>query len=93
MTERIDTLAGPVGERSGAAYARLVCEFESLRRRLVGLARFKYRLALEDCEEIAADALLAWYQELCRRGSRAPDTRPTARRRRSPRSPPARAGT
>jgi RNA polymerase sigma factor (sigma-70 family) len=51
-----------------AAHARLVCEFESLRRRLVGLARFRYRLAREDCEEIAADALLAWYQELCRRG-------------------------
>ena len=69
MTERMDSTVPPSEDRGAAAHERLVCEFESLRRRLVGLARFKYRLAREDCEEIAADALLAWYQELCRRGS------------------------
>jgi RNA polymerase sigma factor (sigma-70 family) len=67
MTERMQTNLGSGEDHTTAAHTRLVCEFESLRRRLVGLARFRYRLAREDCEEIAADALLAWYQELCRR--------------------------
>jgi DNA-directed RNA polymerase specialized sigma24 family protein len=50
------------------ADARLVEEFDRLWRRLISLARFRYRLAREDCEEIVADTLLAWYQELCRQG-------------------------
>ena len=35
---------------------------------LISLTRFRYRLAREDCEEIVADTLLAWYHELCRQG-------------------------
>jgi DNA-directed RNA polymerase specialized sigma24 family protein len=55
-------------DRRALADARLVEEFDRLWRRLISLARFRYRLAREDCEEIVADALLAWYQELCRHG-------------------------
>jgi RNA polymerase sigma factor (sigma-70 family) len=58
---------GPV-DRGALAEARLVEEFDRLWRQLISLARFRYRLALEDCEEIVADTLLAWYQELCRQG-------------------------
>jgi DNA-directed RNA polymerase specialized sigma24 family protein len=55
-------------DRQSLAAARLVDEFDRLWQRLISLARCRYRLAREDCEEIAADALLAWYQELCRHG-------------------------
>jgi DNA-directed RNA polymerase specialized sigma24 family protein len=55
-------------DRRALANARVVEEFDRLRRRLTALARFRYRLAREDCEEIVADTLLAWYQELCRQG-------------------------
>jgi DNA-directed RNA polymerase specialized sigma24 family protein len=54
--------------RQSLAADRLVDEFDRIWQRLISLARFRYRLAREDCEEIAADALLAWYQELCRHG-------------------------
>jgi RNA polymerase sigma factor (sigma-70 family) len=67
MTTTTITLAGRTGHCS--ADERIVAEFNGLWRRLVGLARFRYRLCVEDCEEIAADALLSWYQELCRHGS------------------------
>lgn len=50
--------------RSALADARLAREHRALRERLVALARFRYRLSVEDCEEIAADALLAWHQQL-----------------------------
>jgi DNA-directed RNA polymerase specialized sigma24 family protein len=53
-------------DRRAVANARLVEEFDRLRARLVSLARFRYRLAREDCDEVVADTLLAWYQELCR---------------------------
>jgi DNA-directed RNA polymerase specialized sigma24 family protein len=61
----------PVGDadRRALAAARLVSEFDALWRRLVSLAGFRYRLGREDCEEIVADTLLAWYQELCRTGA------------------------
>jgi len=55
-------------DRRALADTRLVEEFDRLWRRLISLARFRYRLAREDCEEIVADTLLAWYQELCRHG-------------------------
>jgi DNA-directed RNA polymerase specialized sigma24 family protein len=56
-------------DRRAVAAARIVSEFDALWRRLVSFARFRYRLGWEDCEEIAADTLLAWYQELCRDGT------------------------
>ena len=68
MTAVTSTRAGERADRRALADARLVDEFDRLWQRLVSLARFRYRLAREDCEEIAADALLAWYQELCRHG-------------------------
>jgi DNA-directed RNA polymerase specialized sigma24 family protein len=53
-------------DRQALADARLVEEFDRLSRRLISLARLRYRLAREDCEEVVADTLLAWYQQLCR---------------------------
>jgi len=66
-------MSGHVNSRLGhdrwaVAEARLAAEFEGLHRWLVSRARFRYRLAREDCEELAADTLLAWYHELCRGG-------------------------
>jgi RNA polymerase sigma factor (sigma-70 family) len=55
-------------DRRVLADARLVEDFHRLWRRLTSLARFRYRLAHEDCEEVVADTLFAWYQELCRHG-------------------------
>jgi DNA-directed RNA polymerase specialized sigma24 family protein len=68
MTAVTSTRAGEHADGRALADARLVEEFDRLWQRLVSLARFRYRLAREDCEEIAADALLAWYRELCRHG-------------------------
>jgi DNA-directed RNA polymerase specialized sigma24 family protein len=68
MTAVAGAGAGGPLDRRALADARLVEEFDRLWRRLVSLARFRYRLAREDCEEIVADTLLAWYQELCRCG-------------------------
>jgi DNA-directed RNA polymerase specialized sigma24 family protein len=61
--------AGVPVDRRALADTRLVEEFDRLWRQLISLARFRYRLAREDCEEIVADTLLAWYQELCRHGA------------------------
>jgi DNA-directed RNA polymerase specialized sigma24 family protein len=58
-----------VGWRVALAQARFEGEYNRLRGRLARLARFKYRLAWEDCEELAADALHAWQQELSRQGA------------------------
>jgi DNA-directed RNA polymerase specialized sigma24 family protein len=69
MTELLCMRPGGGVDRRALAAARLVNEFDALWRQLVSLARFRYRLAREDCEEIVADALLAWYQELCRDGA------------------------
>jgi DNA-directed RNA polymerase specialized sigma24 family protein len=69
MTELLGVRPGGGVDRRTVAAARIVSEFDALWRRLVSLARFRYRLGWEDCEEIAADTLLAWYQELCRDGA------------------------
>jgi DNA-directed RNA polymerase specialized sigma24 family protein len=68
MTAVISAGVSEPADRQARADARLVDEFDRLRQRLISLARFRYRLAREDCEEIAADALLAWYHELCHHG-------------------------
>lgn len=51
-------------ERRAWVEARLAHEFEPWRRRLISRARYRYRLAVEDCEELAADTLWTWYQQL-----------------------------
>jgi DNA-directed RNA polymerase specialized sigma24 family protein len=68
VTAIVGTEAGGPVDRRALADARLVEGFDRLWRRLISLARFRYRLAPEDCEEVVADTLLAWYQELCRQG-------------------------
>jgi RNA polymerase sigma factor (sigma-70 family) len=50
------------------ARSRFEREYRPLLRRLASLARLKYRLAWEDCEELAADTLLSFHQELTRGG-------------------------
>jgi RNA polymerase sigma factor (sigma-70 family) len=51
--------------RAALADIRLQREYDSRRRRLVALARRRYRLSTEDCEEIVDDTLLAWHRQLC----------------------------
>jgi DNA-directed RNA polymerase specialized sigma24 family protein len=58
----------PGHDRRTVAERRLADEFEGLHRWPVSRARFRYRLARDDCEELAADTLLAWYHELRRGG-------------------------
>lgn len=50
------------------ARSRFEREYGPLLRQLAVRARFKYRLAWEDCEELAADTLLSFHQELARGG-------------------------
>lgn len=59
----ITPLAG-ADERRARVDARLAHEFEPWRRRLISRARYRYRLAVEDCEELVADTLWTWYQHL-----------------------------
>jgi len=68
MNSHVNPTPGSGRDRRALAEGRLADEFEGLHRWLVARARFRYRLSREDCEELAADTLLAWYHELCRAG-------------------------
>jgi DNA-directed RNA polymerase specialized sigma24 family protein len=59
-----NTSGAGVVDRRATVEARLAAGFEPWRRRLVSIARYRYHLTVEDCEEIAADTLLTWYQHL-----------------------------
>jgi len=48
---------------------RLEREYRQRHRALADVARLRYRLPAEDCEEVADDALIAWHRELSTGGT------------------------
>jgi RNA polymerase sigma factor (sigma-70 family) len=62
------SVARETGWRSALADARLDREYHARHRDLVWFARRRFRLPVEDCEELANEALLAWHRRLKREG-------------------------
>jgi len=54
---------------SELADLRLEREYRERHRALADVARLRYRLPAEDCEEVADDALIAWHRELSTGGT------------------------